>query len=381
MTLIIGAGPAGLATSQALARAGVEHVVLERGRQIGQTWVDLYDSLVLHTARGLSALPGMPFPPGTPLFPPRPVFLQYLHRYAEQFRLPIRTGADVASLQRDNGGWEARTASGDVVRARAVVIATGIVSNPHSPEIPHRDRFGGRVFHSVEYRRPNGFAGQRVLVVGAGNSAGEIAVELAAAGAKVTIAVRTGAAVVPRDVAGIPIQYLSVVAGLLPIETQRAVMAVMGRMQRLVRGAAVLPPALWTGCPKVPLIGFHLVDAIRSGRIQLRGGLKEFTADGVRFGDGAAEPFETVILATGYRAALGMLRGAVRVDDCGFALRQDGVTSVDQPGLYFVGHTYDIRGGLFNIGRDARRAAARIIATERGTSRTATETARPASGR
>jgi putative flavoprotein involved in K+ transport len=131
----------------------------------------------------------------------------------------------------------------------------------------------------------------------------------------------------------------------------------------------------------VPLIGFHLVDAIRSGRIQLRGRLKEFTADGVRFGDDTTEPFDTVILATGYRAALGMLHGAVRVDDCGFALRRDGVTSVDQPGLYFVGHTYDIRGGLFNIGRDARRAARRIIATERGTSRTATETARPANGR
>jgi thioredoxin reductase len=381
MTLIIGAGPAGLATSRELARAGVEHLVLERGRQIGQTWADLYDSLVLHTARGLSALPGLPFAPGTPLFPPRPLFLQYLQSYAERFQLPIRTGADVVSLQRDNGGWLARTASGDVVRARTAVIATGIVANPQSPDIPHRDRFRGRVFHSVEYRRPEGLAGQRVLVVGAGNSAGEIAVELASAGANVTVAVRTGAAVVPRDVAGIPIQYLSVIGGLLPTPGQRAVMAFMARVQQLVRGPAVLPPAPPTGCPKVPLIGFHLVDAIRTGRIQLRGRLEEFTADGVRFADGSAAPFDTVILATGYRAALGLLQGAVRVDDCGFALRRDRVTSVDQPGLYFVGHTYDIRGGLFNICSDARRAARRIIATQRGSSRTATETPRPGNER
>lgn len=377
MILIIGAGPAGLATSGELTRAGVEHLVLERGRQIGQTWADLYDSLVLHTARGLSALPGMPFAPRTPLFPPRPLFLQYLQSYAERFQLPIRTGADVVSLQRDNGGWLARTASGDVVRARTVVVATGIVANPQSPEIPHRDRFRGRVFHSVEYRRPEGLAGQQVLVVGAGNSAGEIAVELASAGANVTVAVRTGAAVVPRDVAGIPIQYLSVIGGLLPTPAQRAVMAFMGRVQQLVRGPAVLPPASHTECPKVPLIGFHLVDAIRNGRIRLRGRLEEFTADGVRFGDRSAAPFDTVILATGYRAALGLLQGAVRVDDCGFALRRDRVTSVDQPGLYFVGHTYDIRGGLFNICSDARRAARRIIATQRGSSRTATEIPRP----
>jgi cation diffusion facilitator CzcD-associated flavoprotein CzcO len=377
LTLIIGAGPAGLATSRELARAGVEHVVLERGGQVGQTWADLYDSLVLHTARGLSALPGLSFAPGTALFPPRPVFLQYLHRYAERFQLPIRTGADVVSLERDNDGWLARTASGEVVRARSAVVATGIVANPQSPDIPHRDRFRGRVFHSVEYRRPEGLAGQRVLVIGAGNSAGEIATELASAGASVTVAVRTGAAVVPRDVAGIPIQYLSVVAGLLPKVPQRAAIAAMARVQRLVRGPSVLPPAPPTDCPKVPLIGFHLADAIRNGRIQLRGRLTEFTADGVRFGDGSAQPFDTVILATGYRAALGLLQGAVRVDDCGFALRHDRVTSVDQPGLYFVGHTYDIRGGLFNICSDAKRAARRIIATERESSRTATETARP----
>jgi cation diffusion facilitator CzcD-associated flavoprotein CzcO len=378
MTLIIGAGPAGLATSRELSRAGVDHVVLERGRQIGQTWADLYDSLVLHTARGLSALPGLPFAPGTPLFPPRPAFLEYLHRYASHFQLPIRTSADVVSLERANGGWLARTASGDVARARTVVVATGIVSNPQIPDIPHRDRFTGRVFHSVEYRRPDGLSGQRVLVVGAGNSAGEIAVELASAGAIVTIAVRTGAAVVPRDLAGIPIQYLSVIAGLLPKAPQRAAMAGMARLQRLVRGPAVLPPAPPTDCPKVPLIGFHLADAIRSGRIRLRGRLKEFTRDGVRFGDDSADSFDTVILATGYRAALGLLHGAARVDDCGFALRRGGVASVDQPDLYFVGHTYDIRGGLFNISRDAKRAARQIIARRRDTSRTAIETGRPA---
>ena len=200
--LIVGAGPAGLATSRELSRAGVRHLVLERGDQIGQTWANLHDSLVLHTARRLSALPGLPFPRGTPQFPTRRGFLEYLQQYADELRLRVETSVEVAELRRRDSVWIARTSTGRDIEARAVVVATGIVSNPHVPEIPGRARYGGRVMHSVEYRRPDGFRGQRVLVVGAGNSAGDISVELAHAGADVTLAVRTGAAVLPREVVG-----------------------------------------------------------------------------------------------------------------------------------------------------------------------------------
>jgi cation diffusion facilitator CzcD-associated flavoprotein CzcO len=255
------------------------------------------------------------------------------------------------------------------------------VSNPYVPDIPNTDRFGGRVFHSVHYHRPDDLAGRRVLVVGAGNSAGEIATELARAGAKVSVAVRTGGAVLPRDIAGIPMHYLAVALSFLPKSSQRAAMLLANRIQMVARGPGVLPPPAPTNCPKVPLIGFHLVDAIREGTIQVRGRVKEFTADGVRFGDDSVEPFDAVILATGYRAAVSMLRGSIRLDDCGFGLRRDRVVSVDQPDLYFVGHNYDIRGGLFNIGSDAKRAVRRIIARRRDTSRTSTETRRRASER
>ena len=98
--LVIGAGPAGLATSHELARNGVPHLVVERGRHVGQTWADLYDSLVLHTARRLSTLPGLAFPPATPLFPTRAEFVEYLGRYAGEFRLPITTGVEVTRLRR-----------------------------------------------------------------------------------------------------------------------------------------------------------------------------------------------------------------------------------------------------------------------------------------
>jgi cation diffusion facilitator CzcD-associated flavoprotein CzcO len=360
--LVIGAGPAGLATSRELTRAGVEHAVLERGSQVGETWANLYDSLVLHTARRLSALPGLAFPAATPLFPPRATFLEYLHRYAHEFRLPITTGAEVGSLRRQNDAWVAAITTGGEVRARFAVVATGIVSNPVRPEIPHRARFGGDVLHSVEYRRPDGFRGRRVLVVGAGNSAGEIAAELARAGADVTIAVRSGALVVPREIAGVPIQYLAVMLAGLPKPVQRAAGTMIGRLSELVRGPAVLPRAPDTACRQVPLIGFHLTDAIRNGTIRVQGGLSEFTADGVRFSNGTRQAFDVVMLATGYRAALGLLGSTVRTDQCGFALRQGPVVSADDTALCFVGHNYDLRGGLLNIGRDARHVARRLAA-------------------
>ena len=372
--LVVGAGPAGLATSRELSRPGVPHVVLERGDQIGETWANLYDNLVLHTAKRLSALPGLSFPASTPRFPTRRDFLAYLHRYAETFRIPVETRSEVVSLQRAEDTWIARTATGAQIRARTVVVATGVVANPYIPELPgHRD-FGGRLFHSVEYRRPDGFKDRRVLVVGAGNSAGEISVELATAGAHVTLAVRTGAFIVPREIAGIPIQYFSVPIAWLPKRPQRAVIAMMGRTAALVRGRGVLPSPPPTECPNVPLIGLRLGDLLRAGTIRLRGAVTEFTTRGVRFSDGSEEAFDAVILATGYQAAVGMLRGLIHLDECGFALRREKVVSVDQPGLYFVGHNYDIRGALFNIGRDGPLAAGRIKSELlRDTSRRSTE--------
>jgi hypothetical protein len=356
--VIVGAGPAGLAASRELTRRGIDHAVLERG-EIGHTWANLYDSLVLHTGKHLSALPGLPFPAGTPLFPPRAVFLDYLRQYAERFRLPVRASTPVERVARDDGGWAIATPGGDL-RARAVVVATGIVANPIVPRFPGRDEFRGRVLHSVQYRRPNPFAGRRVLVVGAGNSAGEIAPELARAGARVTVSVRSGAVAVPRELLGIPIQYFSVVTSLLPATLQQLVLAATARLGELRRGPSLLPRPPGAGCPDVPLIGFHLTDAIRDGSIRIVPGVAALTSEGARFSNGTEVAFDDVILATGYRPALAALGGIVRLDGCGFALRARRVASVDQRGLYFVGQSYDRRGGLFNIRRDARRAAGMI---------------------
>jgi len=347
--IVIGAGPAGLATSRELSRRAVAHVVLERGATIAHTWENLYDGLVLHTGKHFSALPGMPFPKSTPVFPTRRDFLEYLSRYADRFRVPVTTSSQVVAVERTASGWRVRVKDGPELSSRAVVVATGIVANPTVPELPSVSRFAGAVMHSVQYRSPHPYEGERLLVVGAGNSAGEISVELADAGAQVTIAVRNGGRVVPRQILGIPVQYFGVAIGALPHAVQRTINNVTSGLAAWVRPTA-LPRGTLGRCSAIPLIGF---DAIRSGRIPLKPGIAEFTPDGVRFTDGSVAPFDRVILATGYRAALGFLRDQVRTDACGFAARHDRVVSSDQPNLYFVGHNYDTRGGLRNIGQDA----------------------------
>ena len=363
--VVVGGGPAGLATSAELRRRGIDHVVLERGQAPGHSWMHLYDSLTLHTGKHLSSLPRMSFDRSVPLFPTRQHFVDYLHRYVEALELPVETAREVTSIEREGNGWLVHTARGDL-HANVVLMATGIISGPRIPDIPGRERFRGRVMHSIEYRRPTEFAGRRVLVVGVGNSGGEIGSELANAGAKVTVAVRSGANVVPLHLAGVPIQYLAFAMRGLPASIRRALAGLVGRITELRRGKPVLPKPAHGPLDAIPLIGFHLVDAIRAGKVAVRAGIAEFTETGVRFMDGTDASFDDVIFATGFTAALGPLGGLVRMDAKGFALRTDRVTSADQPNLYFVGHSYDSTGGLYNIRRDAGLAAERIAASLRG---------------
>lgn len=128
--LVVGAGPAGLATPRELCRRGIEHQVLERGARIADSWESLYDTLVLHTGKHMSALPGMRFPSRTPLFPTRRQFIEYLNRYADAFRLPVRTGCTVHDAERRDGSWHLDTSDGPL-SARA-----GFRSCSHAFESP-----------------------------------------------------------------------------------------------------------------------------------------------------------------------------------------------------------------------------------------------------
>src|SRR5262245_26577740 len=154
--LIIGAGPAGLATAAELTRYGIPYRLLERGPTLGTSWVNAYDSLRLHTGRHMSTLPGMPYPAGTPLFPSREKFVAYLQAYATANDLRVETRSSVTALQRRDDLWLARV-NDDDIEASAVVMATGIMSKPVVPDVQGRERCSAAIMHSVAYKRPDAF--------------------------------------------------------------------------------------------------------------------------------------------------------------------------------------------------------------------------------
>ena len=358
--LIVGAGPAGLATAYELSRRGIPYRLFERGPSLGTSWVNAYDSLRLHTGRHMSTLPGVGYRNGTPLFPTRDQFVGYLNDYADRASLRVESGSEVTGLRREGDEWIAKANFADV-RGSVVVMATGIMSNPLMPQIPGRDRFAGRIIHSVEYRRPDDYRGSRVLVVGVGNSGGEIASELGVAGADVTLLVRRGANVVPRTIAGVPIQYLAVGLRRLPRSVRARIASVVQRVSEIRVGPAVLPRPPWTALDAIPVIGFHLVEAIVAKKVAVQlGTVDHLDRSGAVFSDGTRREFDHIIMATGFAPALGPLGTLVRRDERGFALRTDNVTSADQPNLFFVGMRYDTTGALNNIKMDSQEVGRRL---------------------
>lgn len=358
--IIIGAGPAGLAMGACLHQRGIQAVIFEAGDAPGYTWRRLYERLHLHTVKALSGLPGLPMPRQFPRYPSRAQVVEYLAAYAKHFDLTIETGCPVTRAAPEADGWRVTTAKGDY-HARVLVSATGIFSHPATVSYPGMDDFKGQALLASAYWDAAPFAGQRVLVVGAGNTGAEIAVDLAEHGVQTTIAIRAGANVVPRDLLGVPIQRWAFVIAALPRSITDKIAPVLLRRsaQRQARAGLPRPTQGVLDRKGIPIIGLELLELTQQGKVAVAGAIERFTQTGVLFTSGQERPFESVILATGYRPALDYLGGALALDEEGFP-RMDGLRAADAPDLYFIGMIYNIRGTLYNIAREAPIIAEQI---------------------
>ena len=214
-TVVIGASASGLSTSRCLANSGVAHVLLERQEQVATPWRNHYDRLHLHTTKGLSALPYHDWAPGVERYPPRLGVVKYLEDYAKCLPQPPRFGQHVQRIERQPEGWRTRTDDAEYL-SQNVVVATGYARVPHIPTWPGQEVYAGDRIHSSKYKNGDPWKGRRVLVVGFGNSACEIAIDLHERGARPTIAVRGGVNIIPRDVLGIPILGIGISLSVLP---------------------------------------------------------------------------------------------------------------------------------------------------------------------
>lgn len=363
--IVLGAGPAGLAAAACLSARGLSHVIVEQAPTVGSRWRAHYERLHLHTAKQLSALPMMPWPREVSNYPSRAQVVAYLEAYAQRFKLAPRFGLTAHDAHRDGDRWVVPTREGDTLRARALVVATGYNRAPHTPAFEGRERFAGEVLHSGEYRNGNAYRGKRALVVGVGNSGAEIALDLWESGATTALSARSPQHVLPRDVFGIPAQVNSVLfLSRMPTRVaDRFALAVsdrfIGDLSRYGLPRPEVGPISLLERGRVPLMDIGTVALIKQGHVKVYPGPARFTEDSVTFTDGRSAPFDLVVLATGYRAALDeVLRDASAiVDDRGFP-KVYGAEAA--PGLYFIGYRNPITGQLHDIALEAERVAAHL---------------------
>jgi cation diffusion facilitator CzcD-associated flavoprotein CzcO len=360
--LIIGAGAAGLATAACLKHYGIDALVLEAGDAPAQSWAAGYDALKLHTIRRYSGLPRYPMPRTYPLYASRDQVVSYLQDYARHFDIVPRTGQRVQTAQQTDDGWLVTTAS-DTFRSKILVAASGIFAAPVEPHWPGMETFRGSIQHTSSYKNAAPFAGKRVLIIGAGNSGAEIAVDVMKRAASTTVAIRNGVNVVPLSLLGVPIQLWGLLVLRLPPAVTRVVAKVLLKRAEARLQSAGIPksPEPLLQAHGIPIIGLSFINAVREERIQVKPAVTSFGEQEVTFADGTRQPFDAVLLATGFQPALGYLDGLISFDERGFPKR-DRVRSLDHPNLYFVGYNYGIAGTLNNIRQEAPIAAAQIAA-------------------
>lgn len=355
-TVIVGAGPAGLATGACLRRAGVPFVILERADNVASSWRNHYARLHLHTAKGHSGLPYVPFSKETAQYVPREQVVEYLEAYRKAFDLPIHSGEDVTAVRRDADMWTTRSTT-DTWRSRHLVVATGYNRVPVRPTWPGESEFRGRVLHSSSYRDGEAFRGHSVLVVGLGNTGGEIAVDLTEHGARASLSVRSPVWIVPRDLMGRPVQESTIALSFLPLAVRDAVgriasRVVFGDVSRLgLRTPAEGPMTQIVKRGRIPMIDIGTIALIRAGKVLVEPDIERFTVDGVQFKNRVEKAYDAIVLATGFRSGL---------ED----FLEEGARDSSKlvPGLYFVGFRNVPTGLLREIGTEARVVAAAIAA-------------------
>ncbi|MGR4883278.1 ArsO family NAD(P)H-dependent flavin-containing monooxygenase [Streptomyces sp. LARHCF249] len=333
--VVVGGGQAGLAAGYYLRRAGIDFTILDAQTTPGGAWQHAWDSLHLFSPAAYSSLPGrlMPQQEGKP-FPDVSHVLEYLADYEKRYEFPLQRGVRVTGvhdasrllrIETDTGPWT----------ARAVISATGNWWRPFLPAVPGRSAFRGRQHHTVEYRSPWDYAGQRVIVAGGGNSGAQIAADLAPH-ATVRWVSQRPARYLPDEIDG---------SALFQLATRR----------------------VQSGGPRISDLGdIVAVPPVRAARdaglIPDHRMFDTLTPDGARWADGTLWPCDAVIWCTGFRPALSHLSPlGLRTE--GGRIPTEGTRALADPRIHLLGYgdwTGPASATLIGVGRTARDAAREI---------------------
>ena len=338
--LVIGGGQSGLAAAHHLTRRGHTVAVLEAGHEAVGSWPRYYDSLTLFSPARYSALPGLDFGGDQNRYPHRDEVADYLRRYATRLDADVLCGRRVDTVTYDGKAFTVHTATGETFTAPRLVATTGSFGNPHLAPLPGADEFSGKLLHAGDYRSPGEFADQHVIVVGAGNSAVQIATELAAT-ARVTLATRASVKFLAQRPGGRDVHFWFQVSGF----------------DRLPIGAYLNTP------PTQPVLDTgRYRAAIAAGRPEAAPMFTRLDGDSAVWPDGTRTRVDAIIAATGYRPHLPYLTGLHALTDSGLPRHRRGM-STTLPGLGYLGLEWQrtpASNSLRGVDRDANWLARRL---------------------
>jgi hypothetical protein len=312
---IIGAGSSGIAAAKALHERGIPFDCFEKSDRVGGNWVfgnknglsAAYRSLHINTSRERMAYSDYPMPAHYPDFPHHAQIAAYFDAYVDHFgfrdRIAFDTGVERATLGPD-GVWTLALdgeAGREVRRYDALLVANGHHWHPRWPDPPLPGRFDGVQMHSHAYVDSAGFAGKRVVVLGMGNSAMDIAVEASYVAEKVYLAARRGAHVIPKYLFGNPLDQQGAWDPSVPFHVRQrrfeeALLRTVGRVEDYG-----LPAPDHRILEAHPTISSGIFHRLKAGAIVPKPAITELLGDRVRFADGSVEPADAIVYCTGYR--------------------------------------------------------------------------------
>ena len=369
-TLIVGASISGLASAACLQKQGIEYIIIEKTAAVGTPWRNHYQRLHLHTNKRISNLPFKKFGSEVPRYPSRRQVVDYLNDYKKEFRIDPIFNTEAKRIKKDTGDWIVETNNG-TFKAKYVIIATGAFTKPKPVYFKGMENFPGKILHSYEYKTGLDFKGQKVLVVGFGNSACEIAIDLFEHDANPSMAVRSPVNVIPRDVFGIPILELSLAMKSLPAKFADTVNApllrlLVGDITKL--GLKKLPYGPLEQIQKnasIPLLDIGTLRHIREGHISIHDDIDHIESKTVYFKNGKREEFDAIVAGIGYYRDYDQI---IDVDKSRF---QDLKQPVDKQryfgkdDLYFCGFWIAPTGQIREISLDAQKIARDIAVKEK----------------
>ncbi|XP_065875252.1 probable indole-3-pyruvate monooxygenase YUCCA5 [Euphorbia lathyris] len=370
--VIVGAGPSGLATAACLREQGVPFVVLEREECIASLWQKrTYDRLKLHLPKQFCQLPKLPFPEDFPEYPTKKQFVDYLESYAKHFEINPNFNECVQSARYDetSGLWRVKTVSTSGSArteveyiCRWLVVATGENAECVMPEIEGLNEFRGEVIHASAYKSGEKYKGQKVLVVGCGNSGMEVSLDLCNHNASPSMVVRSSVHVLPREIFGKSTFEVTVLLmSWLPlwlVDKLMLILAwlVLGNTEKYgIKRPAMGPLTYKATQGKTPVLDIGALEKIKSGDINIVPAIKRLSRGQVEFVNGEILDIDSVVLATGYRSNVpSWLQEGEFFSKNGFPKSSSPNAWKGKAGLYAVGFS---RRGLAGASLDSMRIA------------------------